>query len=89
MDSKTIQMPREVHIGPNVLDDIGEICKNLRLFDEALVVSGYHTFDVAGKLTLAGDYCMLTTENTSFGISKKIKGSDHLHMSQFFRAYIC
>ena len=24
MDSKTIQMPREVHIGPNVLDDIGE-----------------------------------------------------------------
>ena len=43
MDSKVIQMPREVHIGPNVLDDIGEICKNLRLFDEALVVSGFHT----------------------------------------------
>ena len=43
---------------------------------------------VSSKLTLAGDYCMLTTENTSFGISKKIKGSDHLHMSQFISTYI-
>ena len=62
MDSKTIQMPREVHIGPNVLDDIGEICKNLRLFDEALVVSGYHTFDVAGKLTVEA------LEKSDFGV---------------------
>ena len=62
MDSKTIQMPREVHIGPNVLDDIGEICKNLRLFDEALVVSGYHTFDVAGKRTVEA------LEKSDFGV---------------------
>ena len=62
MDSKTIQMPREVHIGPNVLDDIGEICKNLRLFDEALVVSGFHTFDVAGKLTVEA------LEKSDFGV---------------------
>ncbi len=55
-------MPREVHIGPNVLDDIGEICKNLRLFDEALVVSGYHTFDVAGKLTVEA------LEKSDFGV---------------------
>lgn len=62
MDSKTIQMPREVHIGPNVLDDIGGICKNLRLFDEALVVSGYHTFDVAGKITVEA------LEKSDFGV---------------------
>ena len=55
-------MPREVHIGPNVLDDIGEICKNLRLFDEALVVSGYHTFDVAGKRTVEA------LEKSDFGV---------------------
>ena len=62
MDSKTIQMPREVHIGPNVLDDIGEICKNLRLFDEALVVSGSHTYDVAGKHTVEA------LEKSDFGV---------------------
>ena len=62
MDSKTIQMPREVHIGPNVLDNIGEICKNLRLFDEALVVSGFHTFDVAGKQTVDA------LEKSDFGV---------------------
>ena len=62
MDSKTIQMPREVHIGPNVLDDIGEICKNLRLFDEALVVSGSHTYDVAGKRTVEA------LEKSDFGV---------------------
>ena len=62
MDSKVIQMPREVHIGPNVLDDIGEICKNLRLFDEALVVSGFHTYDVAGKQTVEA------LERSDFGV---------------------
>ncbi|MBQ6813631.1 MAG: NAD(P)-dependent glycerol-1-phosphate dehydrogenase [Methanobrevibacter sp.] len=62
MDSKKIQMPREVHIGPHVLDQIGEICKNLRLFDEALIVSGYHTFDVAGKQTIEA------MESSDFGV---------------------
>lgn len=62
MNSKKIQMPREVHIGPHVLDQIGEICKNLRLFDEALIVSGYHTFDVAGKQTIEA------MESSDFGV---------------------
>lgn len=42
---------------------------------------------VSTKLSLAGKYCMLTTENTSFGISKKITGDNHLHMSEFISAY--
>ncbi len=37
---------------------------------------------VSTKLTLAGKYCVLTTENTSLGVSKKIKDNDHLHMSE-------
>ena len=44
---------------------------------------------VSTKLTLTGKYCMLTTENTSFGISKKITGDKHLHMSELIRAYAC
>ena len=43
---------------------------------------------VSTKLTLAGKYCVITTENTSFGISKKITGSNHLKMSEFISAYI-
>ena len=35
---------------------------------------------VSTKLTLAGKYCVLTTENTSLGVSKKITGENHLQM---------
>lgn len=37
---------------------------------------------VSTKLTLAGKYCVLTTENTSLGVSKKITGEHHLQMSE-------
>ncbi|MBE5887421.1 MAG: ribonuclease E/G [Lachnospiraceae bacterium] len=43
---------------------------------------------VSTKLSMAGKYCMLTTENTSLGISKKITGSDHIHMSELISSYI-
>jgi len=43
---------------------------------------------VSTKLTLAGKYCVLTTENTSLGVSKKIKDSDHLHMSELLSANV-
>ena len=43
---------------------------------------------VSTKLTLAGKYCMVTTENTSFGISKKITGDNHFKMSELISAYI-
>lgn len=42
---------------------------------------------VSTKLTLAGKYCLLTTGNTSFGISKKITGDNHLHMSELLSDY--
>lgn len=62
MDSKVIQMPREVHIGPDVLEDIGSICEGLRLFNDALIVSGNHTFKVAGK------YLMESMGDADFGV---------------------
>ena len=43
---------------------------------------------VSCKLTLAGKYCVLTTENTSLGISKKIKDENHLQMSELIRTYV-
>lgn len=43
---------------------------------------------VSTKLTLAGKYCVLTTDNTSLGVSKKIKDSDHLQMSELLRTYV-
>ncbi|WP_461461686.1 NAD(P)-dependent glycerol-1-phosphate dehydrogenase [Methanobrevibacter sp.] len=50
MDSKTIQMPREVHIGPNVIYDTGKISKDLKLPGEPLVVTGHRTLKIAGQL---------------------------------------
>lgn len=43
---------------------------------------------VSTKLTLTGKYCVLTTDNTSLGVSKKIKDSDHIHMSELLRTYV-
>ncbi len=37
---------------------------------------------VSTKLTLAGKYCVLTTDNTSLGVSKKITGEKHLYMNK-------
>ncbi len=43
---------------------------------------------VSAKLTLAGKYCVLTTENTSLGVSKKITGDNHLQMSDFLSSNV-
>ncbi|WP_409200857.1 NAD(P)-dependent glycerol-1-phosphate dehydrogenase [Methanobrevibacter sp. DSM 116169] len=49
MDSRKIQMPREVHIGPDLIGNTGNICNDLRLDKEALIVTGNTTFNIAGK----------------------------------------
>ena len=43
---------------------------------------------VSTKLTIAGKYCVLTTENTSLGVSKKITGDSHLQMSELLCTYV-
>lgn len=44
-----MQLPREVLIGKGILDRIGNVCVQLSLEAPALVLSGLHTQDVAGK----------------------------------------
>lgn len=43
---------------------------------------------VSTKLTLAGKYCVLTTDNTSLGVSKKLTESNHFHMSELLRTNV-
>ncbi len=42
---------------------------------------------VSTKLSISGKYCMLTTENTSFGVSKKITGEKHQKLVEWLNAY--
>ena len=43
---------------------------------------------VSSKLTLTGKYCVLTTENLSLGVSKKITGENHLQMSELLQGNV-
>lgn len=43
---------------------------------------------VSTKLTLAGKYCILTTENTSLGVSKKITGDNYHRMNAYLSSNI-
>lgn len=43
---------------------------------------------VSTKISLAGKYCLLTTENTTLGVSKKITGESHLYMSDLLCTYV-
>ena len=42
-------MPREVYIGPDVIYETGEICKDLHLDNKVLVLTGPNTYDIAAK----------------------------------------
>lgn len=44
---------------------------------------------VSTKLTLAGKYCVLTTDNTSLGVSRKIPESNHLQMREYLSTNVC
>lgn len=43
---------------------------------------------VSTKITLTGKYCVLTTDNTSLGVSKKIKEDAHTHMSELLHTIV-
>ncbi|MDR2623335.1 MAG: NAD(P)-dependent glycerol-1-phosphate dehydrogenase [Methanobrevibacter sp.] len=50
MDSKKIQMPRTVHIGSGVINETGEICRDLKIKGDLLIVTGDVTQKIAGAL---------------------------------------
>ncbi len=67
--------------------------KNISIGDEIVVQvvkDAVKTKDpvVSTKLTIPGKYCVLTTENTSLGVSKKITGDNHLQMSQLLSSNV-
>jgi len=45
-----MQLPREVIVGNNTLNMIGDICKRLGFSKSAFIVTGHHTRDIAGKM---------------------------------------
>ena len=45
-----MQLPRDVVVGPGVIDDVMDVCLDLGLADNALVVSGKNTRMIAGEL---------------------------------------
>ncbi len=49
MDSKKIQLPREIHTGAGVINKTGAICRDLRFEGNVIVVSGPNTLNIGGK----------------------------------------
>ncbi|WP_410507525.1 NAD(P)-dependent glycerol-1-phosphate dehydrogenase [Methanosarcina hadiensis] len=47
--AKWMQFPRDVLIGHGVLEEVGDVCRDLKLKGNALVVTGGTTQDVAGR----------------------------------------
>ena len=67
-----MQLPREVFVGNNTLELIGDICKKLGFSKSALIVTGSHTKKVAGQkvMDLLADHgmdvdCVIVTSSTA------------------------
>jgi len=61
--SKWMQLPRDVVIGHDVIEQIPAVCEDLALGDSVLIVSGGQTRDIAGKKVealLSGSYDIVT-----------------------------
>ena len=66
MNTRKIQMPREVYIGPDVIYETGEICKDLHLDNKVLVLTGLNTYDIAAK------HAIESLENQDIEVDVKI-----------------
>lgn len=49
MESRKIQLPREIHTGPGIINQTGSICRDLRFKGKVLVVSGTNTYKIGGR----------------------------------------
>lgn len=47
--SKRMQLPRDILVGPDTINDVGNVCKELKLDGCALVVTGKITKQIAGE----------------------------------------
>ena len=66
MNTRKIQMPREVYIGPDVIYETGEICMDLHLDNKVLVLTGPNTYDIAAK------HAIESLENQDIEVNVKI-----------------
>lgn len=48
--NKWMQLPRDIVIGHGAINDIQNVCDDLKLRDKPLIVTGMHTKNVAGKM---------------------------------------
>lgn len=48
-EPRKMELPREVLIGPGVIDSVGLVCQNLGFKNSALIVSGSTTMKIAGQ----------------------------------------
>ncbi|MDP1552335.1 MAG: NAD(P)-dependent glycerol-1-phosphate dehydrogenase [Methanobacteriaceae archaeon] len=64
MDSKKIQLPREVHTGAGLIKKTGAICRDLRFEGNVLVVSGPNT------LKIGGEKAIYSLEDEGFNVEK-------------------
>ena len=44
-----MQLPRDVLVGHGVIEEVGDVCKDLNLKGNALIVTGSTTWNIAGK----------------------------------------
>lgn len=49
MDFRNVQLPREIHTGPGILDEIGDVCDTLLSKKQVTIVMGNTTKKVAGN----------------------------------------
>lgn len=49
MDFRNVQLPREIHTGTGVINEIGEVCNNLLSKKEVTIITGNTTKKIAGK----------------------------------------
>jgi glycerol-1-phosphate dehydrogenase [NAD(P)+] len=79
--AKWMQLPRDVLVGHGVLEEVGDVCRDLNLHGNALIVTGNTTWNVAGKRvcdilqrmdinTETVITCKATTEEVEYVIEK-------------------
>jgi len=49
MEYRKIQLPREIHTGPGIIEETGAICRDLRFKGKVLVVTGTNTYKIGGE----------------------------------------
>ena len=68
-DFRKIQLPREIHTGPGIIEETGAICQGLRFKGRVLVVSGTNTLKIGGEKAID------SLQNYGFEVEDIIIGS--------------